>query len=153
MGVIDIAQSASAHPIFPPPSHPVPMSPSPWTKQLGQPEGAGSGNAPESGEFGIAADPCPPLWWALWTAMRVPGAKMPLPLGLHTPLPAQPVPEGSQRVGMGPRDQARWLPPDGPKGWQPGQALYPTRLRLERQISLDSRGAAIPAGPLHHRGR
>jgi hypothetical protein len=29
---------------------------------------------------------------------------------LHSPLPANALPEGSQRVGMDPRDQARWLP-------------------------------------------
>jgi hypothetical protein len=43
------------------------------------------------------------------TAMFVPGAKIPLPLGLLTPLPAQPIPEASQRVGMGPRNQERRL--------------------------------------------
>jgi hypothetical protein len=43
-------------------------------------------------------------------------------------LPPQPVPEGSQRVSMGPRNQARRLPPDGPKGRQSGQAIHPSRL-------------------------
>jgi hypothetical protein len=36
--------------------------------------------------------------------MRVPGAKIPLPLGFIPPLPTQPFPEASQRVGVGPRD-------------------------------------------------
>jgi hypothetical protein len=32
--------------------------------------------------------------------------------------------------------------------------LYTRRgLRLVRQVSLDNRGAAVPSGPLHHRGR
>jgi hypothetical protein len=35
--------------------------------------------------------------------------KFPCPL-FHSPLPADPIPEASQRVGMDPRDQARWLP-------------------------------------------
>jgi hypothetical protein len=72
----------------------------------------------------------------------------PAPHWLHRPLPADPIPEGSQRVGMGPRDQARRLPLDGPEGWPSGQAIHPTGLRLVRQVSLDSRGIAIPSGPL-----
>jgi hypothetical protein len=69
------------------------------------------------------------------------------------PWPAQPVPVASQRVGLGSRDQARRLPTDGPKGRQPGQALHQAGLRLVGQVSSDSRGPAIPSGPLNHRGR
>jgi hypothetical protein len=55
--------------------------------------------------------------------MRVPGAKIPLPPGFLSPLPADPIPEGPRRLGMGSRSQARWLPADRPEGWQSGQAL------------------------------
>jgi hypothetical protein len=68
--------------------------------------------------------PCPTPSLALWTAMLVPGAKF------HTPLSTDTLPEGSQRVGMGPRNQARWLPADCPTRLQSGQALHPSRLRL-----------------------
>jgi ATP dependent DNA ligase domain len=47
--------------------------------------------------------------------MRVPGA---------TPLPADPIPEASQRAGMGLRNQARRLSDDCSKGWQPRPALH-----------------------------
>jgi hypothetical protein len=57
------------------------------------------------------------------------------------------------RCGMGPRNRARWLPPHGPTRRQSGQAIHPTRLRLERQVSLDSRIPAVASGPLNHRGR
>ena len=39
--------------------------------------------------------------------MRVPGAKIPLPLGF---MPTDTLPEASQRFRMGPRNQARRLP-------------------------------------------
>jgi hypothetical protein len=55
------------------------------------------------------------------------------------PLPADPIPEASQRLGMGPRDQARRLSADCPKRRQSSQAIHPTGLRLEREISPDSR--------------
>jgi hypothetical protein len=86
--------------------------------------------------------------------MRVPGAKIPLPLGapFPPPPPPQPLPDPSQRVGMGSPNQARWLPPDGPTRRQSGQALHPTGLRLVRQVSLDSRVPAVASGPLNNRG-
>ena len=54
---------------------------------------------------------------------------------VRSPLPADPIPEGSQRLGMGPRSQARWLLANRSEGWQPGQALHSTRLRLVGQVS------------------
>jgi hypothetical protein len=77
----------------------------------------------------------------------------PPPRRLLIPLPAQPIPEGSQWLGMGPRNQARWLPPDCPTRRQSGQAIHPTGLRLVRQVSPDSRLASVPAGQVHHCGR
>ena len=53
---------------------------------------------------------------ARWTAMPVPGAKIPLPPSLHTPRPTDPIPEGTQRVGMVQRNQARRLPAHCPEG-------------------------------------
>ena len=38
--------------------------------------------------------------------------------------PPQPLPEGSQRLGMGPRNQARWLPADCPPRRQSGQGIH-----------------------------
>ena len=59
--------------------------------------------------IGGTAAPCPSAWSPLWTGMFVPGVKIPLPLGFITPLPPEPFPEAPQRVGMGPRNQARRL--------------------------------------------
>jgi hypothetical protein len=87
---------------------------------VGQPGGADSGKRQRFRP--------PALQSPLWTAMPVPGAKILLPLEVSTPLPAYPIPEPSQGFGMGPRDQARRLPLDGPKGWQSGQAIHPSRL-------------------------
>ena len=82
--------------------------------------------------------------------MRVRGAKIPLFSYLLSPLR---VPEGPQRFGMGPRNQHDGYRLDGPTRRQSGPAIHPPGLRLERQAFLDSRGAAVPSGPLHHRGR
>jgi hypothetical protein len=41
----------------------------------------------EPGQVGISVRPCPSVWSPLWTAMRVPGAKIPLPLGFTSPAP------------------------------------------------------------------
>ena len=108
--------------IDPCPTVPIPMDHGGWDS----PEGAGSGHsqkpkglAGSSGYPPILARPSGRLYG---TAMFVPGAK------IHSPLPADPIPEASQRVGMGPQNQARRLPPDGPKGRQPRQALHPSRL-------------------------
>jgi hypothetical protein len=68
------------------------MSRTVWTTVVGQPEGAGSGNAPEPGEVRIAAS-LPtglvgfygPLCSFLRRQIRSPW--------LHTPLPAYPMPE------------------------------------------------------------
>jgi hypothetical protein len=46
----------------------------------------------------------PPAWSPLWTRHVRSWCD------LHSPLPGNALPEGSQRVGMDPRDQARWLP-------------------------------------------
>jgi hypothetical protein len=110
---------------------------------MGQPEGAGSGKRHAGSRRVVLARPSGRLYG---TAMRVPGARF------ISPLPPQPLPEGSQRVGMGPRNQARRLPTDGPTRRQSGQVIHPTGLRLVRQVSLDSRGAAVPSGLLHVRG-
>jgi hypothetical protein len=48
--------------------------------------------------------PCPPAWSPLWTRHVRSWCD------LHSPPPGNALPEGSQRVGMDPRDQARWLP-------------------------------------------
>jgi hypothetical protein len=40
------------------------------------------------------------------------------------------------RFSMGPRNQARWLPADCSLGWQSGQAIHPSRLRLVGQVSF-----------------
>jgi hypothetical protein len=109
---------------------------------------AGSGR----GQVEIAVHACPPHCCPLWDCHACSQCEN-SPSPWLPPLPAQPIPEASQRVGMGPRDQARWLPPDGPTRRQSGSALHPWRLRLVRQVSLDSRLPAVASGPLHHRGR
>src|SRR4029077_7766356 len=60
-----------------PTSAAVPMSPSLWATVMGQPEGAGSGDARSREKVGISVRPCPPLWSPLWTDMFVPGGKIP----------------------------------------------------------------------------
>jgi hypothetical protein len=123
----------------------VPLSPSIRNRGLGQPLLSPPAHR----------SPCilAPLRWPLWTAMFVPGAKIPLPLGFIPtclPSPSQKAPSGSAWVHEIKHDG---LPLDGPKGWQSGQAIHPTGLRLVRQVSPDSRGASVPTGQVHHRGR
>jgi hypothetical protein len=64
-----------------------------------------------------------------------------------------PCPRRPPAVRHGSTKSARRLPLDGPTRRQSGPAIHPPGLRLERQAFLDSRGAAVPSGPLHHRGR
>jgi hypothetical protein len=126
----------------------VPLSPSPGTEAAGQEEGASSDRLPVLGRrrfilaqpSGAAMDRHARSW-----------CEIPLPLGF-IPLLAQPLPEVSQWLRMGPRNQTRRVPAHCPKGWKSGQALHPTRLRLVRQVSLDCRVASVPPGPVHHRG-
>ena len=81
-----------------------------------------------------------------------PVRKLPCPEASYPPA-CRPHPRRLPGLGMGPRDQARRIPADCSKGWQAGPAIHPTRLRLERQVSLDSRVPTVPPGPLHCRGR
>jgi hypothetical protein len=104
------------------------------------------------GAVGVAVHLAHPFGGLYVTAMRVRRAKIPLPLGLHSPLSSHSVPQGSQGVGMGPRNQARRLPTDGPTRRESGQAIHPPRLRLVRQVSLDCRVASVPEGAVHHCG-
>ena len=114
---------------------------------MGQPEGPIQASANAGSRRVVLARPSGRLYG---TAMRVRGAKIPLFSYLLSPLR---VPEGPQRFGMGPRNQHDGYRLDGPTRRQSGPAIHPPGLRLERQAFLDSRGAAVPSGPLHHRGR
>jgi hypothetical protein len=62
-----------------------------WSRQC--PRGAKGGTRERSG----CRHPCPPLWSALWTAMFVPGAKIPCPWA-SIPSPSQKPPSGSAWV-------------------------------------------------------
>ena len=61
---------------------------------------------------------CPTALLALSQACANPWCENPPACRLHTPLPPEPLPEAPQRVGMGPRNQARRLPADCPQGRQ-----------------------------------
>ena len=74
---------------------PVPLSRTLLGRDVGQ------APAPHSSRVAIPPIPCPPVWSALWTAMRVPGAKIPLPPGFIPPClptPSQKAPSGSAWV-------------------------------------------------------
>ena len=105
-----------------------------------------AGTHPRTGRI-----PCPSVSSPLWTAMRVPSAKIP-PAGFNPclPSPSHKAPSGSEWVHEIKHDGYRLIARrDGNR-----VRLYTRRgLRLVRQVSLDNRGAAVPSGPLHHRGR
>jgi hypothetical protein len=86
--------------------------------------------------------PCPPICRPLSTAMFVPDAEIPL-----SPLPPQPLPEGSQRFGMGPRNQARRLPADLPGGMAIGSGSTLAGATIDRQAFplLATRSCPLPA--------
>ena len=62
---------------------------------------------------------------------------------LHTPLPPEPLPEAPQRVGMGPRNQARRLSAHCPTRRRARPAIHSPGLRLKRQVSQDSRSLRV----------
>jgi hypothetical protein len=79
---------------------------------------------------------------ALWTAMRVPG-----------PTPSLKPPSGGR--GMGPRNQARRLSADCPKGRQSRQALHAPGLRPGGQVlpGLSSRSCPSGSAPASSTGK
>ena len=86
-----------------------------WPKRTG----LDHGRQAAAGELQVGDDgtsPCPPVWSALWTAIFVPGAK-----------PPDTIPEGSQRLGVGPRGQARRLPSTGTFAVCPTSPAYGVR--------------------------
>ena len=136
-----------------PVSHcPYPYGPRSWDSRRVPDKGKRQCREREPGQVGIASILAHPPGRLYGPPCVFLVRKFPFPLA-STPLPANTVPEGSQRVGMGPRDQARWLPADCPTRRQSGEAIHPTGLRLVRQVSLHSRGPSVPSGPLDHRGR
>ena len=85
--------------------------------------------------------------------LRVPGAKIPLPQGFIAPcLPTatQRPPGGLAWVHEIKHDGYRLM---APPRRQQGPAVHPEGLRLERQVSLDSRGTAVASGPVVWAGR
>jgi hypothetical protein len=90
---------------------------------------------PESG-------PWPPVWSPLQTTMRVPGA-------FHIP-PASRAPRRISPAGWhGSTKSSTTAIGSLPTRRGAHPAIHSPRLRPERQVPQESRGAAIPSGPLH----